>query len=184
MLAAFCLTAAFIGVQALASAEGKRILARELHQIAPASRLLDTALTGFPANPLCWVFVSVERDDAAASYRLRRGQLSVAPALMPAQACPAALSEAAVAYSPSISFAWENQSSLAGLRSRAEDCHFHAWLRFARAPAVGPLSATDARFSAGEGDNFSTFTFAPFATLPCPASVPPWDLPRQDLLAP
>ena len=184
LLAAFCLTGAFIGVQAFASAEGKRILARELHEIDPASRLLDTALTGFPANPLCWVFVSVERNDAAASYRLRRGQLSVAPGLMPAQSCPAGLSESAVAHSPSISLAWENQASLAGLRSRAEDCHFHAWLRFARAPALGPLSATDARFSSSDGDNFSTFTFAPFAKLPCPDSVPPWDLPRQDLLAP
>ena len=184
LLAAFCLAGAYIGIQGLASAQGKRVLARELQQIDPGSRLLDTALTGFPANPLCWVFVSVERDDGAGSYRLRRGQLSVAPGLMPAQACPAALSETAVAYSPSISFAWENKASLAGLRTRAADCHFHAWLRFARAPAVGPLSATDARFSASEGDNFSTFTFAPFAGLPCPASVPPWDLPRQDLLAP
>jgi len=184
LLGALVVAIGFIGVQSLASREGKRVVASELHAIDPASRLLDTALTGFPANPLCWIFVSVERNDAAGTYRLRRGMLSVAPALLPAAACPAALSEPVAIASSAINLAWKDEGRLADLRTRAAECHFHAWLRFARAPALGPASATDARFSMGASDNFSTFSYAPFVGQPCPASVPPWDLPRQDLLAP
>jgi inner membrane protein len=184
LAAAFMVAGAYIGVQDLASVQGKRVVAGQLRQIDPDSRLLDTALTGFPANPLCWMFVSVERNDGAGTYRLRRGVLSVAPDLMPAASCPAALSEPAAVHSASIGFAWQSDGRLADLRERAADCHFHAWLRFARAPVLGPISATDARFSIGGGDNFSTFSYAPFVARPCPARVPPWDLPRQDLLAP
>jgi inner membrane protein len=184
LLAAFGVALAFIGAQAAASGAGKRLIARELHAIDPGSRLLDTSMTGYPANPLCWVFVSIERNDGAGTYRLRRGLVSVVPSLVPVASCPAAFAEPVPSRSLSVRLAWQGEGRLADLRSRAADCHFHAWLRFARAPAVGPVSATDARFSMGAGDNFSTFSYAPFVNLPCPASVPPWDLPRQDLLAP
>ena len=184
LAAAFVAVGAFIVIQNTASARGKRLLAAELKVRDPGSRLLDAALTGYPANPLCWNFVSVERDDAAGSYRLRRGLLSVAPALMPISACPAGLAEPMPVQASGIGFAWEHTASLASLRTRSENCHFHAWLRFARAPAVGPDSASDARFAMSGATNFSTFPYARFASLPCPASVPAWDLPRQDLLAP
>ncbi len=184
LVAGLLLASGFVAVQGLASSHAKRIVRAELGQLAPASRVLDVALTGFPANPLCWKFVSVERDDGAAIYRLRRGMLSVAPGLMPRGACPAALSDPVAGQSAGFAIAWESQASLSTLRTLAADCHFHAWLRFARAPALGPDSATDARFVAGDGKNFSTFRFAPFANLPCPDHVPAWDLPRQDLLAP
>lgn len=182
LVAAFVLATAFVGAGHLASSMGKRQVLAELQRRDPASRVLDIALTGFPANPLCWVFVSVERNDSAASYRLRRGLLSVAPNLMPVRACPAALAEPLAAPSAAFGIAWESQASLAQLRTLAADCHVHAWLRFGRAPKLDADSATDARFSTGGGKNFTTLPFAAFAGQPCPDRVPPWALPRQDLL--
>lgn len=174
--------AAFVGVQGWASHAGKQMVAAHLQGIGPSSRLLDAALTPFPANPLCWLFVSVERNDGARSYRIRRGMLSLAPSVLPLAACPAALSAPLAEAAPAIGLSFEAESSLAQLRALAANCHFRAWLRFARAPVLAGGGASDARFSRGEGENFSTFEPAAFEHIPCQAGVPGWSLPRQDLL--
>ena len=184
LLGALALALAFIGTQGAASSHGKRLVAAELQRLDPATRVLDTAMTGFPANPLCWIFVSAERNDSAGIYRLRRGILSVAPGMMPTNACPAAFTESLAPDANPVSIAWTRQESLATLRTRSANCHFQAWMRFARMPVLAPGSATDVRFAMGDGENFSTFPFARFDGQPCPAGVPPWDAPRQDLLAP
>ncbi len=174
--------AGFVALQGWASQAGRALVAAHLEGVGPASRLLDTAMTPYPANPLCWSFISVERNDSARSYRVRRGMLSVAPALMPLQACPTAFAQDLAAPSASIGLSWESEISLARLRSMAANCHFRAWMRFARAPVLVGEVASDARFSNGRGANFSDFKAAAFENVPCSASVPGWDLPRQDLL--
>ena len=184
LVSAAALVCGFIGIQGLASSQGRRMVAAELQRLDPGSRLLDTSMTGLPANPLCWIFVSVERNDSAGIYRLRRGLLSVAPGVMPGAACPAAFSGPLSTETAAVSIAWTQESSLSDLRVRASGCHFHAWLRFARMPALAPDSATDVRFTMSSGENFSTFPFERFDGQPCPAGVPQWDLPRHDLLAP
>ena len=182
--AAVLVACAFIGIQGLASGVGKRLVAAQLQHLDPGSRVLDTSMTAFPANPLCWEFVSVERNDGAGSYRLRGGLVSLAPKLLPVDACPAALGEPLATHTAAIGISWESEGSLAGLRRLAVDCNFHAWLRFARTPAVTAADATDARFSIDGHPNFSTFQFAQFVNQPCSNRIPAWDLPRQDLLAP
>ncbi|MEJ7808673.1 MAG: metal-dependent hydrolase, partial [Telluria sp.] len=126
--------AAFVGLQGWASHLGKLQVAAHLQGIGASSRLLDTALTPFPANPVCWTFVSVERNDGARTYRVRRGMLSLAPRVLPLYACPAALSPALATASPAFGLEMESETSLATLRSLAANCHFRAWMRFARAP--------------------------------------------------
>ena len=174
--------AAFVGLQGWTSHLGKQQVAAHLQGIGASSRLLDTALTPFPANPLCWTFVSVERNDGARTYRVRRGMLSLAPAMLPVSACPAALSPALTDASPAIGLEMESETSLATLRSLAANCHFRAWMRFARTPVLSGRVASDARFARGKGANFSTFDTAAFDDLPCASGVPQWGLPRQDLL--
>ena len=174
--------AAFVVLQGWTSHQGKRQVAAHLQGIGASSRLLDTALTPFPANPLCWSFVSVERNDGARTYRVRRGILSLAPSILPLSACPAALAPALADASPAIGLESESEASLATLRGLAANCHFRAWMRFARAPVLAGGVASDARFSAGGAANFSTFDPAAFDHVPCAASVPAWALPRQDLL--
>ena len=119
------------------------------------------------------------------TYQLRRGHLSLAPALLPARECPPALAEDAAHEMPVavpgvlLSGSW--QGSVAALRERAaSDCQLSAWLRFARMPAVGDAEATDLRFSVGARGNFTTLPLA--AKRFCPFGVPQWGVPRADLL--
>ena len=197
LLAGLLAGAAFAAIQGAASSHGKSVIAAQLQRIDPAGQVVDIAMTAYPANPLCWSFISVERNAGADSYRLRRGLFSLAPGLMAVAACPPAMAaRAGPATEPSrvqvrqrpeaaqLVLQGESSGSLAALRQRdADSCQFSAWLRFARAPVVGPQAASDLRFGALGDANFSTLEFARFAGQPCGA-VPQWGKPRQDLLAP
>lgn len=185
--------AAFVGVQSWASGTGRQQVAAHLQTLAPSSRLLDVAMSPYPANPACWSFVSVEVNDGGATFRTRRGLLSLAPGLLPVAACPTAFSQPFEAASPAIALVWESDADIGALRRLAENCHVHAWLRFARSPHMAGGVLDDARFSgrrAPSGDpaqaepqsSFANFNPAQLAGVPCATGVPQWGLPRQDLL--
>jgi len=192
LAAGVSLSIAYIGVQAVSLQQARAIVAAELERRAPGEQLVDAALSAYPANPLCWSFVTVARGpadadaDAGASIRLRRGLLSVAPGIDPATACPAALGGAAgTNATPQIAWQTEQSEPLAALRAlRKANCHVDAWLRFARAPALAQAdgTATDARWGPPGSYNFSTLSYADLAPLPCPHRVPGWGYPRADLL--
>ncbi|HZW13404.1 MAG TPA: metal-dependent hydrolase [Noviherbaspirillum sp.] len=187
LFVALMLSVGFVGVQGAASRHGSNVIAATLHKLDPDSRVLDSAMTSFPTNPLCWSFVSVESNEGAGTYRLRRGILSIAPRVVPASGCPATLAEHVQqdATSPAIAFVLEEQGSLAQLRRlKDENCHFAAWMRFARAPSVTENEASDIRFRSTLRKNFTTITFAEFSDRECPQQVPQWDFPRSDLLTP
>ncbi|GAB3549895.1 hypothetical protein GCM10027343_32270 [Noviherbaspirillum agri] len=187
LIVAFVLSLGFVGVQAAASRHGTNVVADALHRLDPDSRMLDSAMTSFPTNPLCWSFVSVESNEGAGTYRLRRGVLSLAPDVVPAAGCPATLAEHVPpdAATPAIAFVLAEQGSLASLRRlKDENCHFAAWMRFARAPMVTADDASDLRFRSTLRKNFTTINFAEFSDRECPRAVPQWDFPRADLLMP
>jgi inner membrane protein len=174
----------FVGVQGLALGKARAIVERAIHERDPGERLLDTALSAYPANPLCWAFVTVERSDTTGSYRMRRGLLSVAPGIDPVASCPAAIAGRAPA-GAGAQLAWlsDEREALAGLRGLAAgNCHVNAWLRFARAPSLAGGRATDARWGLPGGRNFSTMDLIGTAGAPCPHPVPDWGYPRSDLL--
>lgn len=174
---------AFIAVQGGASSAGRARIETALQSVDPASRVLDVSMTAFPAQPLCWSFVAIEENAGQGSYRIRRGMLNLAPALL-AQ-CPASLAEpgtdVAGAAGMRLASAW--QGSLATLRMLAAgDCHVNAWLRFARMPAVDADVASDLRFSSTPRGNFTSMDVAAAAgRAPC-GDVPRWGYPRADLL--
>lgn len=183
LIAAFAAATVFIVLQWLSSDAGKSAIAAQLTLRDPGTRVDDVAMSSFPSNPLCWAFVAVEHQGP--DFRVSRGVASVAPGLMPAASCPAALSEreAQRALSPGVAIVWEQQSPLAELRNRSQqDCFFNAWLRFARTPALNAGNATDVRFGEDPDGNFATIRYASFAGKPCPAGVPAWGYPRSDLL--
>jgi inner membrane protein len=192
LAAGLAVSLAFVGVQAAALRQARAIVDANLRSLDPAEQLLDTALSAYPANPLCWSFVSVERSGggkdggADASFHLRRGLLSIAPGLDPVQSCPAALAGRAGA-GAGAQLAWQSdeRESVAALRTlRQTNCHVDAWLRFARAPALAPGAgiATDARWGPPGSLNFSSLWYKELAPLPCPHLVPGWAYPRADLL--
>lgn len=190
---------AFIAVQGGAASAGRARVEAALQALDPASRVLDVAMTAYPAQPLCWSFVAIEDNVGQGSYRIRRGMLNLAPAVLPH--CPAAfadpdaraMSGAGAGAGPGTAAAgvmlastW--QGSLATLHTLAKnDCHVNAWLRFARMPAVDAEVASDLRFSATPRGNFTTMDVAAdgpgAARAPC-GNVPQWGYPRADLLGP
>jgi inner membrane protein len=180
---------AFVGVQAAALQQARAIVGTQLRGLDPSERLLDAALSAYPANPLCWSFVTIGRstaDGPGASVRLRRGLLSIAPGVSPVQSCPAALGGAA-GPGASAQLAWqsEQREPVAVLRTlRQTNCHVDAWLRFARAPVLAPAEgvATDLRWGPPGSPNFSSLSYQALAPLPCPHPVPGWGYPRADLL--
>jgi inner membrane protein len=179
MLAALALCGAFVAMQALVARHARGIVEASLHARDPGSRVLDVALTAFPSDPLCWNFASVERDDDAGSYRLRRGVLR----LEPARSCPARMvvPDVDIGVAP-VTYTWESHGALAAMRElAASNCHFAAWLRYARVPEVNGV-ASDMRFSQDGQPNFTTIDYAALSGAPCPAGVPGWTPPREDLL--
>ena len=174
----------FIAAQGGASTAGRQRIEAALQAIDPASKVLDVAMTGYPAQPLCWSFVSIESNEGAGSYRLRRGMLSLAPGLLPVDACPAAFRDSAATdvAAEGIVLAAPWQGDLAMLRNLSRsDCHVNAWLRFARMPAVTQDAASDLRYAGTPRGNFTTLGVAGAAREPC-ADVPRWGYPRADLL--
>jgi inner membrane protein len=186
MLAAgFAAAMGYVAVQGVAVGSARRLATAQLALRDPGGRVLDVALSAFPANPLCWAFAVVEANEGAGSYRLRRGVLSLAPAVTAASACPARLGGAPrpVAGGAALAWLWEERGSLAVLRDlRRNNCHLDAWLRFARAPSLVAGTATDIRFGPPGSPNFSTLPYAALAGTPCPSRVPGWGYPRADLL--
>jgi inner membrane protein len=176
----------FVGVQALALHQARAIVVLELARIDPGERLLDTALSAYPANPLCWSFVSVARTgvDGAGSVHLRRGMLSIAPRLTPVSHCPVRIAGPALEDAPpQIAWQAEDRQPVAALRALAAgNCQVNAWMRFARAPSVADGVATDMRWGEPGSRNFSTLPYGALANTPCPHPVPGWGFPRADLL--
>ncbi|MET0963432.1 MAG: metal-dependent hydrolase [Noviherbaspirillum sp.] len=183
-LAAAAIGLTFIGAQAVGSGQARALVAQELHALDPKARLLDAAMSPFPANPACWQFVAVESRKDAGNYRLSRGVLSLAPRLMPVSACPSAFLDSALPRdAPALAMLARQDYSLARLRRlAADDCHFTDWLRFARMPALDADSASDARFASSPRGNFSTLDLVAPARRACEAGVPQWSMPRADLL--
>lgn len=184
LVAGTVLSLAWIGVQAGASHAARATVAADLARQDSASRLLDAAMAPFPANPLCWSFVTVESNTARGTYRLRRGVLSLNETLAPTASCPSKMA-GGVAQAGTRGIAWfgSTESSLAQLQHLQQtNCHIDAWLRFARMPLIDVESATDLRFGNLGGANFSTIDYAARAGTPCPAWLPRWGQPRADLL--
>ncbi|WP_371766403.1 metal-dependent hydrolase [Massilia sp.] len=174
---------AFVLVQAAAMHTARDTVAAAIARLDPGERLLDTALSAYPANPLCWSFVTVATDAAHGSYHLRRGQLSIAPGITPVASCPAGIAGHAAGGDAQLAWQGDARDSLARLHDlQQNNCHFNAWMRFARAPAIDGTTATDARWSPLGSANFSTMDYADHAAAPCPQPVPDWGYPRADLL--
>ncbi|MGW8394346.1 metal-dependent hydrolase [Pseudoduganella sp. HUAS MS19] len=183
LLLALGMVLAFVGIQTSASSKARQAVTAALALQHPQARVLDVALTAYPAQPLCWSFTSIESDGKA--YQLRRGHLSLAPSMLPPRECPAALSADAAQEMagtvPGVLLSGSWQGDVAALRTRAAtDCQLAAWLRFARMPAVDESQASDLRFSSSPRGNFTTLLLA--AKADCPFSVPAWGMPRADLL--
>jgi inner membrane protein len=182
---AFAASIAFCAMQGYASQQAKRLVAEYAHSRDRMSNVLDVSLSAFPANPVCWIFVSVETNSHTGVYGLRRGVVSIAPGVVTVADCPAGLSErpGQKKINSTIALLSEQQGDLKTLREASRgNCHLNAWMRFARAPLLSATGATDVRFAASVGGNFTTIRLPDFEKQECPRYIPQWAYPRADLL--
>ncbi|MGF6272902.1 inner membrane protein [Massilia sp. UYP11] len=183
VVAALVACLGFIAVQGVAGHLAREQIRTALAQVEPGSRILDMPLSAFPSNPLCWSFATITDNGAAGSYAVRLGVLSLAPGVTDVAACPTRFGGEPGAEARTLAWKYKEDGSLPSLRALQRDnCHVDGWLRFARVPSLIDGKATDIRFSAPGVDNFSTLPYARMADRPCPAPVPQWERPRQDLL--
>lgn len=184
LVTAWAIGLAFVIGQAFASSSARAKVAETLHKRDPLATLLDDALTAYPSNPLCWSFTTIEKK--ATTYRLRNGAVSIFPSLFRPESCARifGLPKQSIGLGKNLFLMHEDSASLARLHERYEnDCHFRAWTRFARMPFLTETEATDLRFIRdGNYTNFTTMKFDDFKDEACPAWVPQWTPPREDLL--
>jgi inner membrane protein len=136
----------------------------------PRGEMVDAIMNPRTANPLCWTTIVVERNREADAYTLRRGTISIVPG-----GCSSLWEHA---------WAPADTQSLSGLRAlSASNCRVNAWLRFGRAPYVRGGRIADHRFGGAGQANFSSMLIDDGADpKACPPNIPPWEMPRADLL--
>jgi inner membrane protein len=155
----------------------------------PRGALRDVIQNPNPLQPLCWVVITVEEDEAAGTYTLRRGMLSLRPDWQSPGGCP--LYRLASRPSPWVGgpgLIWldEITQPTAALRDlAARDCRVRAWMQFGRAPVIRDGRLFDLRFEAGlpgPRHNFTSLLLEGGGE--CPARLTSWGWPRADLVEP
>jgi inner membrane protein len=156
------------------------------------SELFDVVVTPMPANPLCFMVLTVERHGG--DYVARRATVATWPALFPHSSCPDTEERATASFAPSSAadtahVRWRGDyvapfSRLAALYR--DNCQAAALLRFFRVPYWvdgddGTLIFGDLRYDRSPGLDFSDARIERWPTS-CPSAVPSWTPPRHDLL--
>lgn len=179
LLAGFILWVGFIGLQFYSSNRAYQRVQTELQGKASNEKVYDVILTPLPSNPACWIFISVSATSDN-EYMLKKGRLSVYPSFVSVDQCrwvqPMNIT------SSEGQFQWQGVelNSTSRLQTKAkENCHFNAWLRFARAPSFQGNYVTDQRFSGLQDYNFTTMMWT---ESECKGSIPEWGYPRADLI--
>ena len=181
-------TATFIVSGHLATRGIEAVAAADFHN----DRIVDHVLSPGPMNPLCWSVLLLETNGDR--YVVRRGMVSVAPALIPASRCPAmsgnlaTRAPLAVVEAPdSAGIHWLGEfamSRAALAQVVAGNCNAAALMQFARAPFVTTEPdwvIGDLRFPGGRGGGMADIDLKSDSPGPCPRT-PPWTPPREGLL--
>lgn len=155
------------------------------------SGLLDVVVTPMPANPFCFMAITVERHE---NYVARRATVTPWPTLYPLERCPDTEERPTAPISPStaldtahVHWRGEYVAPLTELLALHRDnCQAAALLRFVRVPYWakdddGTLIFGDLRYDRSPGLDFSDVRIEQKPSS-CPAAVPSWTPPRHDLL--
>jgi inner membrane protein len=182
-------TATFVQVHSLARAAASV----ELAQRFPLATTLDHALSPMPSNPVCWEVVSAQVEGER--YAMRRAMLSLAPAWMPAKDCPqrrmndpmTAPVQPVTDAPDSEKWKWYGElviprTQLAQLASTR--CEAAAFMRFSRIPFAerdhDKWILGDFRYDREAALSFGEIELSKEPR--CPAHVPAWVPPREELL--
>jgi inner membrane protein len=170
---------------------GSRLARHEVRAAMGVATLVDVVLTPGVGNPLCFGAMALERDGPV--YRITTAGVASLPGVLGVDACssPGAGSDDAMRASKRVSthaVRWEREWSapLAELSLLARtNCEIAAALRFVRVPIWShergdSIRFADLRYERG-GNGFAVL-LTPAHPTECPSNVPPWEMPRRDLL--
>jgi inner membrane protein len=189
-------TGTFIQAHGLAREQTEKVLSQRF----PQATTLDHALSPMPANLLCWEVVTAQVEGE--QYAVRRAMLSLAPGWVPAEKCPQRrmndpttsrvqpVIEGAGAYHGSQPAQWKWYGELVMPRSQmaqlaSERCEVAAFMRFSRVPFAEAAGHDTWIIGDFRYDREKTLSFGELELAPserCPAHMPPWTPPREDLL--
>lgn len=157
--------------------------------------LQDIVLTPLPSNPFCYRVHVVFTREEQPNFIARVGMVAPWPALYKAASCPklslnqgtATLTATNAPNVKGIQWEGELANSLETWRHLSQShCHAAAYLKFARVPFVLELDPDwifgDLRFDRQRGLGFSEIQ-VPKDPIRCPSLIPPWEPPRQELMA-
>lgn len=164
-------------------------------RVAAPGAAHDVVTSPAPADPRCWLVMTVEGNDATDTYRVRRGAWSLTGSdaarcldRLPAKTV-APLRPSDIPDTPALAWRPQFEGRLSELRRLArEHCRFRALLQFARAPTWhrdpdGTWVYGDLRFDRGSRAGFSQLVDPDGANASCRDVWPaPWIPPVQPLL--
>lgn len=144
-----------------------RVLAVASLEASPQGELVDVVINSDAASPACWRALSLEKNEAAGEWVMRRANI-------PVISCAEAPDRA-------ITWTVASRESLDRLRALArDDCWARAWLQFGRAPSIEDDRIADIRFGRA---GFTTMRLLPpDEARVCPPHLTRWTMPRADLL--
>jgi inner membrane protein len=152
---------------------------------------VDVVITPGAANPLCASAIVVDTGDGR--YRVSTARVATVPRLLSSDRCPPAGASAPIlrraTRPPTAAVRWDGEwdAPLAELVALARgNCEAAAMLRFVRVPVWAPapdgaVDLADLRYAGRARAGFAEFRIARRPDR-CPAEVPPWRFPREDLL--
>ena len=183
LCAAMLIAAVLVALSREARAESRRALQPKIR-----GRLVDVVLTPNPSAPLCWSVIGVESNEESGEYVLWRGTLSLAPSLKAPASCAshrlAAGGRTRGVAAGRLAIRDEIRLPIRALRDLDRgNCWVRAWLRFGRAPVIDGGEIFDLRFAERGVRAFSHMALDRGSDdAGCPGFIPPWEMPRGDLL--
>jgi len=154
----------------------------------------DLVIHPYPANPLCWNYVLVARDESQRNIRLERGNWAIWPKGWPVSSCEWFNRSSTAPLSAQAPWHHPNQLFVEGVMtlSRAQlkalnatHCEFEAFLRYARVPFFLDRDSSwvigDLRYDREAALGFAEMQVGKTPGQ-CPKWLPPWIKPTEALL--
>jgi inner membrane protein len=166
-----------------------------------ALQVFDRIATPLPGTPWCWDIIVLGTQGA--DYVMKIARVSALPSVFSVDVCPLTRPNPSaplhalqnpvpgvVAQTAPHGVTWDGEYRVAGSEwyALSRDCTVQAFLRYARAPFVGPPSPTgwrvlgDLRYDRLPEAEFAEIEL-PAQPAPCPSLVPGWRPPRSDVEA-
>ncbi len=146
-------------------------------KIDPKQNAFDVSIVPMPANPFCLQYIKGELSSDKQKILYSQGLVDLLSFFSTCKQDQMAHFNEGV---------WTKETHAIDLldltQGHEKDCWMKAWLKFARFPYKQESTWFDLRFNRKSRRNFTSFDMEALNKEPCPGFLPPWVMPRSDLL--